>query len=153
MGVNYNEFTKKQLKDVDKEFKKRLERCVPVAKEILKMVVEADLPMGEFSDKKGVMNDDIRNTYESFSAKVLAHMLQSNICYMDKNFIFQLILQPFDQTKEIVLNAVSKSFERTEEILFGKDLLDVNFDDIHKILLKNAEEKLQTKNAEEELQK
>jgi hypothetical protein len=143
MGINYNSLVKKNQKDFEAEYQKRLDRCLPVAEEIMKMVVESKLPMGTLGDKKGEMKEDVRETYESFSAKVLAYMLNSNMHYMDKDFVFQLIFQPFEQVKNIVVNAVNRSFERSEEILFKKDILDIDFQDIHEILLRNAEEQLQ----------
>jgi len=148
--VNYKKLVKKQNKEFEKEYQKRLDRCLPIAKEIMKMMLEAELPMGTFNDKKGEILPEIQDIYESFSAKVLAYMLNSGMNYMDKDFVFQLILQPFDKTREITLNAVNKSFEKAEEILFGKDILDVNFDDIHQLLLKNAEKVLKEKQDKEE---
>ena len=134
MAVDFNKIIKARERDIKEEYKARTKRCLPVAQKILEMLAAEKLPMGELADKQGEMKEDVKGRYEDFASKILVLMLESGILYSERNFLFQLMMQPFEQTKEKVIRSVERSFERafTEK---WKDELDITMGDIHEILL------------------
>lgn len=132
--VDFNKIIKAKDRDIKEEYKERTNRCLPVAQKILEMLAEEKLPMGELADKQGEIKEDVKNRYDDFASKILVLMLESNIKYSERNFLFQLIMQPFEQSKEKVIRSVERSFERafTEK---WKDELDITMGDIHEILI------------------
>jgi len=135
MAINYNKILKEKEKDINKENNERLERCVPLAQKIIEMIAEAKLPIGTLADKDGKMKEEVNKKYSEFSAEVLALMLQSNLKFSERNFVWQLVLQPIDQAKEKVINSLNRSFERANEEKWGKDEMDITMGDIHDVLI------------------
>jgi hypothetical protein len=140
MTTNFNKIVKEKERDIDREHKERLSRCIPIAQKILEMIAEEKLPMGDLADKQGKIKDDVKNRYDDFTGKVLVYMLQSGLKYSEKKFVFQLLLQQIEQTQEKVLRAIGLSFERAFEEKW-KDELDITLGDIHEILLAIANKK------------
>lgn len=133
--VDFNKVIKARQRDINDEFQERLASCMPIAKKIFEMMVSENLPIGEINDKKGKMKEEIVNSYDDFAAKVLVYMLENNVKYSDRKFIFQLMKQPFELVEERVLRAVGISKERADEKKWGKDELDITMKDIHKVLI------------------
>lgn len=133
--VDFNKIIKAKEKDIAEEYKERTARCAPVAQKILEMMAEEKLPIGELADKKGQMKEEVKSKYEDFAAKVLVLMLESKIKYSERNFVFQLMMQPFEQVKEKIINSIDRSFSRANEEKWGKDEMDISMADIHDILI------------------
>ena len=118
----------KKIKDEGKKLnKERFERCVPIARKIIKLIAEADLPIGETH-----AHDNTK--YNSVAKEILAIMLKHEAKYVDKDFIFQLILQPFDQLKGIVFMSLGDSLDKAIDKKFGKDFRELTLRDMDKIL-------------------
>lgn len=140
MGVDFNKIIKAKERDIREEYKDREKRCKPVSQKIIEMMAAEKLPMGEISDKDGKIKKEVQDKYNDFSIKVLTFMLQSNIKYSEKKFIFQLMKQVFEQFEERVISSLEKSFERAF-VEKWKDELDITLVDIHQILLDIANKK------------
>ena len=127
---------KKLAKEADKYNKERLEECIPVAHEIIKIIADSGLSIGDTHARDNAQ-------YEVVSKQILKLMLEKNLRYTDKDFIFQLILQPFDQVRQIVTKSLLKSLELAEEKAFGKNFLDLRLSDLNDVMLgyKKSEEK------------
>ena len=133
--VNFNKIIKAKEKDIKEEYRERTSRCIPVAQKIIEMIATEKLPMGELADKDGQIKKDVKDKYDDFASKVLVLMLESNIKYSERTFLFQLVFQTYERTKEKVINAIDRSFSRANEEKWGKDEMDITMGDIHGILL------------------
>lgn len=133
--MNFNKIQKSIQKTIDKESKARLERCIPVAQEIMRMIASDSPPIGDIADKRGEILKDVSDKYDELAAKILTLMLKNNLNYFDKEFIFQLVMQMVEKTKDKVIKSMERSFDRASEKKWGKDMMDLTMEDIHNILL------------------
>ena len=124
------DITKKQEKENRKLAEERDEETIPVAKEVIRIIAEANLAMSGINPVQSKDNESYRATAE----KVLELMLEKNLKVSDSNFIFQLVLQPFDQIKEIVLMSLKRSFEKAEAKLFGNQYEDIRLKHIDEVI-------------------
>jgi len=115
----------KQQKDLTKE---RDEQLSPVAHKIIKVIAEAVLPLG------GELHAHDNPKFVGVTKEVLGIMLDNGVKYVDSTFLFQLILQPFDNTREIVMKSLGESLTRAETKLFGKGYREVTLRDLDKII-------------------
>ena len=115
---------KNKEKDLTKERSKEL---IPVARGIVKLIVDADLNIGD-------QHKDDATRYDNVTKQILELMLEKNVKYVDKDFLFQLVLQPFDIIKESVQLSLRKSFDRAIDKSLGKEFREVRLDDLDKIL-------------------
>lgn len=126
--MNFAKLRKEAEKEDDKLHKARLERCVPVAREISALLETLQLPIG----------DDVQNekAYSDASLKVLQILLDRNVRWVDRDFVFQLALQPATFVKDIVTNSLQNSWSHTLTGLFGKKTSDLTMEDVNKALMK-----------------
>jgi hypothetical protein len=119
-------------KDDEKLHKERLDRCRPVAREVSALLEGLQLPIG----------DDVQNekAYEEASIKVLQLFLDRDVRWVDREFIFQLALQPMSFVKEIVSNSLQNSWNQTITGLFGKKTSDLTMADVDNAMKKMSEE-------------
>lgn len=122
-----NGLDKKIRKETDKLHQERLDEIVPVAREVIKLIAEANLEIG---DTNAHDNDKLY----AVAHKILATLLKKNIKYSDRQFVFQLVLQPFDRVREVVSQSLDKSFDKALNRSFGKDFLELRLEDIDKML-------------------
>ena len=119
--------TKQQEKEGKKLAKEREEEVSPVAQEVIEIIAGAGLSIGEVHARDN-------EKYGATAKKVLELILNRNLKISDTNFLFQLVLQPFDQIKEIVLQSLKRSFEKAEANLFGKEYEEIRIEDIDRII-------------------
>lgn len=115
---------KQKPKDPTQE---RLDKLSPIAQNVIKLITDANLPVGDH-------NAHDNNKFNNVAKEVIGQMLDNDVKYVDKEFLFQLVLQPFDEISQIVTKSLKESFNKTEQKLFGKDFRDVTLGDIDKIL-------------------
>lgn len=126
---------KSTFKEVRKGTEKKLEdlhitrekRCVPIAHAILEVIAESKLKLGKLDPK------DYKG-YDESALRIITLMLEKNINYSDKNFIFQLVMQAVEQTQDTVIRNLEKSFDFALDKKFGKPYSDVKMSDIDNIL-------------------
>ena len=116
---------KKQEKDLNRE---RIAECVPIAKEILRVIVESNLKMGEVD--KGT------DEYNEAAKKILQFMLDKNIKYVNNEFVFQLALQPLDMVRDLVTVSLKHSFDAALDKALGNSYQDVTMEDLNRLLKK-----------------
>ena len=114
-------------KDLTKE---RMKKMVPIARQVLEMIVDAELPMGD-------LHAHNNEKFNSLAKNILQLMLENEVKYIDKDFLFQLCLQPIDMAKEVVLKSLKNSFDQLIEKALKKDFLDVTLLDMDRILKEN----------------
>jgi hypothetical protein len=139
MAVDFKKIVKAKTKDIDKEYQERLARCRPVAQKILEMIAAENLPIGDIMERgQGeitILKDGVAEKYENLAIKILTMMLDENLKYSERNFVFQLVRQPYEQVGEKVIRSVDRSFTRANEAKWGKDELDITMKDVHEVLL------------------
>lgn len=122
--MNIQRKIEKQQRDLTK---KRNKELIPVAKELIKLVAETSLPLGDIQE-----SDHLQ--YKYFAKEILAVLLRNNVRYTDRHFIFQLILQPFDVLKGLVIKSLEESFSLAVDKKFGKDIENFRLEDLDRIL-------------------
>jgi hypothetical protein len=128
--ADFNEIQKGMQKQIDSEHAKRLARAVPVARKILKLIgEEADtIPLGDIE-----RNDP---GIEAVSRKLLALILEENVHWVDKDFVFQLALQALSFPADIAQTSLKNSWETVVTGLFGKVVQDLTAQEVDGYLKK-----------------
>lgn len=106
----------------------RLDRCIPIAKAINKVLQESDAFIGDISPEERLAK------YKEIAGNVIEIMRLAEVRYVDMNFIFQLAAQPVDSTKDLVTTSVIHSFNMAEQKLMKKDYMDLTLQDLDDIL-------------------
>lgn len=122
----------KEQTEGDKLNEARLARCVPIAKQVMSILEahSAEIVIGD----NAACEKSLKGTIE----EVLILFLKENINFVDRQFVFQLALQPFDHLVSSVKNSTEISFDKANSKVWGKDILDIKFSDIDEVL-KRAE--------------
>lgn len=134
---NKLEETKKLQNDSINEalHKERMERCVPVAEEILKIIANGSPYLGEVSQESGEPIEEANDKYNQLAGQVLELLLEKNIKFTEKLFVFALVEQAVSLTKEKVQNSLERSMEKAEASLWGiDDIMNLKLSDIDKQL-------------------
>ncbi len=129
--TDFSKVDKKVRQKLEKASIEREARVVPVVKQILALIAESGLSVG-------TLGEDAYKKYGEVAQRVIQVMIDAGLRYADKDMLFQLVLQPSDQLKDIVLRSLNRSFEKAEETLFGKPYMDLDLKDIDRVL-KGAE--------------
>ena len=120
----------KKMRDLTKE---REEKIAPIAQEILELITRAELPMGDVHAHDNAKFDHI-------AGEVLKIFLREDIKYVDKEFVFQLVLQPIDFIKDTVILSLKKSMDITMERVFGKEFGQIGTKDMDTIMRRTKEQ-------------
>lgn len=110
-------------KEIEKMAQERIRKMAPLAKEVLKMIADSGVKV----DAENAHDNDV---YTAVAREVIQYLLDNNIKYMDKEFLFQLMLRPIEDIKEIVIRSLRHSFDYAIDKFFGKDLMDVTIGDL-----------------------
>ena len=123
----------------DNLHEERLARCVPVARRILE-IVSSNFPyMGDISDKSGQVKKEANDSYIKIAEEILKEMLDKNLYYTEKLFVFSLVEQALKLSQEKVQMSLERSLERAETKLFGKSVLDLTLQDLDYVLKSDIE--------------
>lgn len=134
--MNLGKIMKGQQKAVDRENKESLKKLIPIAKYVLGLLTEYNPPMGDIT---GTHPEE----YTAMALKIQQKFLDENVKWIDRHFIFQLVQQAVDFTKETTLNHLDKSMNFAYQKLWGgKDLVDITMKDVDEVLKGTKEIKL-----------
>ena len=61
-------------------------------------------------------------------------IIKNEVKYVDKDFVFQLVLQPIDQIKQIVLQSLSNSFDEVLNRALPKEFRELTLKDMDNAL-------------------
>lgn len=117
----------------DKLTRERDDRCLPVAKCIIKMIVE--FKGGKFGSL--VSAEQAIKSVDKLALDILALLLNENVKVNEISYIFTLIEQIVRTPKDIVIESVNAHFSKADNKLWGKDLKDVTVGDLEKVLKKS----------------
>jgi len=109
--------------------KQRDNRCIPIAKEIIKKLAEYETPMGSFLTPEKTKQD-----YTPLAEDILKLLLEKDVLVGDVSFIFQLALQPYQFLKELVTDSVNDSITKAAEKFWGKEETKVTMKELDKVL-------------------
>lgn len=107
--------------------KEREQACVPVAKEIISILAsEPDLMLGEQNPQ------ELQDFYKKlFVEKIEPILRRENIKVIWMSYLFQIMMQPIDNTKMMVVDGVNGAFDLAVAKKFGvSDVDDVRINDI-----------------------
>jgi hypothetical protein len=109
----------------------RLDRTVPAAKALFKLIADNldNLKVGEIKDED-------RNGYVQFSKQVIKSMMDANLNFADRYFVFQLLTQIVEMCKDATINNIEGGYNLATEILWGKDINDLTLVDVDLMLKK-----------------
>lgn len=124
----FSDVKKAMEKDNSKLTKERDEACTPIARHILKMMTEQDLVVAT-SDFK-----TIDECYRPLTEKILAYLLEQDVKIDNLNYVFRLLGEMWDQTKNYTLESINKSLSIASGIHWGKDPAAVTMSDLDKVL-------------------
>lgn len=123
-----NKVLKKQEKVAKDEHKEILARLIPIAEYVLKTMSELKCPMGDIT---GTQPEE----YKVLALRIQQKFLDENVKWIDRHFVFQLVQQVIDFTRETTLNHLEKSFNIASNKLWGgKDMIDLTMSDVDKVL-------------------
>lgn len=117
--ANFDRIRKEQEKNLEAAHQVRIERCVKTARKILAaLATEIEtVPMGDVKqDHPG---------YDSLTKKFLAVMLEDNIHWVDRDFVFQLALQALSFPANIAQDSLNHSWNNAITGLFGKPVREL----------------------------
>lgn len=125
--MNLNQLNKQIAKKQEDATEERNKRVVPIVQKIIKIIADAELPVGN-------VNAHDNPKFPAVAREVISELLDSEIRHTDITALFQFVLQPFDMVGTIVKDSLSKSFNDAENKLFGKDYEYVTLRDLEDIL-------------------
>ena len=149
----FNMGLKKVMSNLRKKSKvatdNRNERCVPVAKEVLKIIAKHD-PL--LHDQQHF--DKIAESYTPISEEIMQLMFDKDLLYTEVQYVWSLVLVAFEKSREFVTESVENSLDKIMDIQWGKAKKDVTLGDMDKVLRKeyirvNGDEELKIKKTEE----
>jgi len=110
-------------KEADRLHEERLERCIPVAKEVINIIANSTLKMGD-------LHAHDNDAYNAVSKDIIALFLKENVHFQDKDFIFQLAMQPFQVVRDISVNSLGRSLDMVINKVFGKEWQEVTMQEL-----------------------
>lgn len=133
---------KDQLKEEEKaklEAQKDLAKFIPIAKKLLKIVLEADLEIGQVDVVK-----ERSEAYAKVAKQIMELFLDENIRYVDKEFVFQLATQPLQLIQQVVMTDLGRSLKLAMASAMGVDSFDeLDFKTMDRVWKEYAEKRNQ----------
>lgn len=126
--MNANKLLKEQAKEAERLTNERNERCVPVAKEALRYIVEADLSLGDKT------HEEMLKEYSPVVERLLQKMLDTNLPTRDINYIKQIMLEPIEKTCNLLFGSIDATLKEAAKRKWGKNESDLTLGEIDEFL-------------------
>jgi hypothetical protein len=122
--------------------KAMMDRCIPVAKEILKIIVDASLTIGDTVIPRNEQGqalpleaDNRPQEYKDAALKIQQLMLDHDLLWMERHMVFMLVKQPVEMLQNIVLTDLETSYQHGICRMFGIEVFgELSFKQIDKFL-------------------
>jgi hypothetical protein len=102
---------------------------VPIAQEILKIIGENNAYIGELS------STDREPLYKEINAKILDLLVEKDICFTDRNLIFDLVMEAYETVRSVIDNSLRLSYETACGKAFGvTSMEDIKLSTIDSVL-------------------
>lgn len=145
----FDKVKKGEQDEHDKLKQAMMDRCIPVAKKILQIIVEDGLELGDVvipRDENGKvlpMSEQSRPAkYQEAAKKIQQAMLDANLLWMERHMVFMLVKQPMDMLQNIVLTDLETTYQRGICQMFGIEVFG-------ELTFKQIDEFLKSKNKDE----
>ena len=122
-------------KEQKRVWKEALEQCIPIAQEILKVILEENIPFENLNDGKRPEEAQKANK------RIQELMLEKDIEFQRRHLPFQLAMVPLEYLKSIVLADLEMTYEQYLTKLIGVETYaDMKFSDLDKAIKKLNED-------------
>lgn len=118
----------------DRLTRERDERCIPIAKTILKMITDYD--NGKFGTL--ISSDELKKSNDDLAEKILLLLVSEKVKVNEVDFIISLIGQITNTPLNLVVGSISVHTETAFEKLWGKKRKDVDMQDLNNLLEKKS---------------
>jgi hypothetical protein len=105
------------------------DRCIPFAKELIKMIGEYEPLIGKV--EQGEINQHYKDLIQSIKAKMLE---KGELRLDDINYILRLALQHYDSIKYIMSENINRSLHDLQIKQFGKELGEMTYNELDEYL-------------------
>lgn len=107
-------------------------RCVPVAKEIVKLIGSFD--QGMIGEATTTQAQEYVNSYFELVKQIMELLLARNVIIDEIPYIMSLVMMPFDYATNLLKNSMQANVARLEVKTFGKQLGELGMADVDKFL-------------------
>ena len=126
-----NKKAKKQENDLTKL---RDEKCVPVAKKMLKVIANRELELGQF-----VTDEKRLECYQPIYQEIVKLFLDAGLKNLEIVYCFTLLKQGIEFTDQLTSNSLQMNFSDASTLLWGKKEEDILLNDVDRVLKEAAE--------------
>lgn len=121
----FNKLKKNEEKEQESLTKQRDDFAKKVAEDIMSILKESNLMIGEENHEKLVEN------YTPIYQKIVNVLLLRRVKIKDIGYIISFLYQPLDFVKDLVLNSLNNNLDLTNAKLFGlNDMKDLTINDL-----------------------
>jgi len=112
---------KKAQKEKDKMDKAREEQCLPLAKYIMQLIIEADLLLADKTD------EEYQKENMAIVKKILERFMEEDIKISDTSYVLKLINEMTANVGRILTDSINSSIRISEKIFWGVNRDDKTF--------------------------
>ena len=99
------EAKQRELKEMqNQEHKRMVDQCSAIALEVIKIAIEEKVEIGDVTGQR-------TEAYQRACRRIQELFLEKNLLWIDRQTVFMMALQPFDQLKTFVIDDLNKSYE------------------------------------------
>ena len=88
----------------NEEHKRMVDQCSSIALEVIKIAIEEKVEIGDITGQR-------TEAYQRACKRIQELFLERNLLWIDRQTVFMMVLQPFDQLKNFVTDDLNKSYE------------------------------------------
>lgn len=103
-------------------------KCLPLAKYVISLIVEADLSLSEKTDEEYLA------TYNPIVGKILEKFLDENLKISDVTYVFKLVNEMTKNIETLLISSINNSMRIAEKALWGVDRDDKTFSLVDNVL-------------------
>jgi hypothetical protein len=131
MSKKLKKYMSEQVKEEEKKedtTEKQLERCIPVARQVMKEIADSGVEIGNLKA------EEVDAKFNAVRTSCLKAMLDANLLVNDVSMVLALILQPFELTCKGVESAFQMTLKQAAEKKWGKPSGEITLQEIDEIL-------------------
>lgn len=131
--TNFKKLRQLTKKEQDKLYADLLERTVPIAREVTKLIA-ARIDAYPFGD-----NAQQSDQSHELAQEIIALFVERDVRWNDRDFIIQLALQPLDGIKSVLSTAFDRSWNILLSGILGKKITELHFSEVDALMRKGHE--------------
>lgn len=130
----FKDIQKKQEQNDQADADKLIIKCSKIAKKIIKLISDGEYPLGDIQDKSGQMKEECTDQYREITIKVISLMMVEKMVMAERNIVFQLVLQAFEQVKMMTINSLERNSAEAFKKIAGEYQEEMTLEQIDDIL-------------------